>query len=171
MGWFCLPSLLQWNCIILLLHYEHRKPSTVSASPAVIRIASKHLHNDLARAIEALEQKKLAVVMLVLFFISIHARLNRQHTSCWNSHRAVLDSATEYNAQQCPYRPHKSKILGENQRTKLWYGASTPLIGHPKALRHLYALQTHWSGLQLQSNLIGHSTTFKVNNYDPKAAF
>ena len=30
-----------------------------SASVAVIKTASKHLHNDLARAIEALEQKKL----------------------------------------------------------------------------------------------------------------
>ena len=45
-GWFCLPLLRQWNCIIQLLHYEHRKPSTVLASPAVIRIASKHLHNE-----------------------------------------------------------------------------------------------------------------------------
>ena len=43
-----------------LLHYEHRKTSAVSASPAAIRTASKHLHNDLARAIEALEQKKNA---------------------------------------------------------------------------------------------------------------
>ena len=56
--WFWLPFLRQWNYIIQLLHYEHRKPSTVLASPAVIRTASKHLHNDLARAIEALEQKK-----------------------------------------------------------------------------------------------------------------
>ena len=32
--------------------------ATVSASLAVINTASKHLHNDLARAIEALEQKK-----------------------------------------------------------------------------------------------------------------
>ena len=31
---------------------------TASASLAVINTASKHLHNDLARAIEALEQKK-----------------------------------------------------------------------------------------------------------------
>ena len=31
---------------------------TASASLAVIKTASKHLHNDLARAIEALEQKK-----------------------------------------------------------------------------------------------------------------
>ena len=34
------------------------KPATVSASLAVISTASKYLHNDLARAIEALEQKK-----------------------------------------------------------------------------------------------------------------
>ena len=33
---------------------------TASASLAVIKTASKHLHNDLARAIEALEQKKSA---------------------------------------------------------------------------------------------------------------
>ena len=33
---------------------------TASASLAVINTASKHLHNDLARAIEALEQKKKA---------------------------------------------------------------------------------------------------------------
>ena len=32
---------------------------TASASLAVIKTASKHLHNDLARAIEALEQKKI----------------------------------------------------------------------------------------------------------------
>ena len=34
------------------------KPVTLSASLAVISKASKYLHNDLARAIEALEQKK-----------------------------------------------------------------------------------------------------------------
>ena len=48
----------QWNVIIRLRHYEHRKLTTVLASLAVISIASKHLHNDLAKAIEALEQKK-----------------------------------------------------------------------------------------------------------------
>ena len=35
------------------------KPATVSASLAVISTASKYLHNDLARAIKALEQKKI----------------------------------------------------------------------------------------------------------------
>ena len=34
------------------------KPATVSASLAVISTASKYLHNDLARAIEALAPKK-----------------------------------------------------------------------------------------------------------------
>ena len=34
---------------------------TASASLAVIKTASKHLHNDLARAIEALEQKKVPI--------------------------------------------------------------------------------------------------------------
>ena len=37
------------------------KPATVSASLAVISTASKYLHNDLARAIKALEQKKILV--------------------------------------------------------------------------------------------------------------
>ena len=55
-GWS--PSVHQWNDIIRLWHYEHRKLTTVSASIAVISTASKHLHNDLAKAIEALEQKK-----------------------------------------------------------------------------------------------------------------
>ena len=36
------------------------KPGTASALLAVIDTASKHLHNDLARAIKALEQKKLS---------------------------------------------------------------------------------------------------------------
>ena len=40
-----------------------RKPSTASASLAVINTASKHLHNDLARAIKALAQKKSKVCM------------------------------------------------------------------------------------------------------------
>ena len=40
-------------------HHEYMKPATVSASLAVISTASKYLHNDLARAIKALEQKKL----------------------------------------------------------------------------------------------------------------
>ena len=35
-----------------------RKSVTASASLAVIHTASKYLHNDLARAIKALEQKK-----------------------------------------------------------------------------------------------------------------
>ena len=55
-GWS--SSVFQWNNIIRLWHYEHRKLTTVSASLAVISTASKHLHNDLAKAIEALEQKK-----------------------------------------------------------------------------------------------------------------
>ena len=38
-------------------HYDYRKLATVSASFAVINTASKHLHNDLAKATEALEQK------------------------------------------------------------------------------------------------------------------
>ena len=38
-------------------HHEYMKPATVSASLAVISTASKYLHNDLARAIKALEQK------------------------------------------------------------------------------------------------------------------
>ena len=51
-------SFHQWNNIIRLWHYEYRKLDTLSASLAVINTASKHLHNDLAKAIEALEQKK-----------------------------------------------------------------------------------------------------------------
>ena len=51
----------QWNGIIRLRHYEHRKPTTVLASLAVISTASKHLHNNLAKAIETLEQKKPAL--------------------------------------------------------------------------------------------------------------
>ena len=42
------------------------KPVTVSASLAVISTASKYLHNDLARAIEALEQKKGLLQLLML---------------------------------------------------------------------------------------------------------
>ena len=41
-----------------------RKPVTASASLAVINTASKHLHNDLARAIKALEQKKVVTQCL-----------------------------------------------------------------------------------------------------------
>ena len=55
-GWS--SSVYQWNDIIRLWHYEQRKLTTVLASLAVISTASKHLHNDLAKAIEALEQKK-----------------------------------------------------------------------------------------------------------------
>ena len=43
------------------------KPATVSASLAVISTASKYLHNDLARAIKALEQKKKHISINVLF--------------------------------------------------------------------------------------------------------
>ena len=53
---FCFSSFSWWNEIIL--HHESRELATVSASLAVISTASKHLHNDLARAVEALEQKK-----------------------------------------------------------------------------------------------------------------
>ena len=48
--------LVEWN--YTALHHESRELATVSASLAEISKASKHLHNDLARAIEALEQKK-----------------------------------------------------------------------------------------------------------------
>ena len=38
--------------------------------------------------------ERLAVVNVsVLGVVSIHARLNHQHISCWNSHRAVLSTA------------------------------------------------------------------------------
>ena len=47
-----------------------QEASAVSASPAVLRIASKHLHNDLARAIEALEQKKIVFVCFLVCFFS-----------------------------------------------------------------------------------------------------
>ena len=50
--------LHQWYDIIRLWHYEHTKLATVLAFLAVISTASKHLHNDLARDIKALEQKK-----------------------------------------------------------------------------------------------------------------
>ena len=42
-------------------HHED-EAATVPASLAVISTASKHLHNDLARAIEALEQKKVVLI-------------------------------------------------------------------------------------------------------------
>ena len=45
------------------------KPATVSASLAVISTASKYLHNDLARAIEALEQKKMFFGFDLLFLV------------------------------------------------------------------------------------------------------
>ena len=71
----CLFALFWWLCVFLWCccclcfcfflsfisgtwHCDHRKLTTVLASLAVISTASKHLHNDLAKAIEALEQKK-----------------------------------------------------------------------------------------------------------------
>ena len=59
-GWSCLPFFVFTS---VELHHtaialRTQEASAVSASPAVIRIASEHLHNDLARAIEALEHKK-----------------------------------------------------------------------------------------------------------------
>ena len=64
--WFCgclcflfVSFFYQGNDIIRLWHQDHRKLTTVLASLAVISTASKHLHNDLAKAIEALEQKKI----------------------------------------------------------------------------------------------------------------
>ena len=78
---FCFVLVFVWVFVVLLLfvffvcfflisverhhtawHYEHRKLTTVLASLAVISTASKHLHNDLAKAIEALEQKKATAV-------------------------------------------------------------------------------------------------------------
>ena len=58
-----------WSCFLFFLvfsvewhhtawHHESRKLATVSASLAVISTASKYLHNDLAKAIKALEHKK-----------------------------------------------------------------------------------------------------------------
>ena len=61
---FFFPFLLRfflWNDIILLGTTNH-EAVTVSASLAVINTASKHLHNDLARAIEALEHKNIVSV-------------------------------------------------------------------------------------------------------------
>ena len=40
-------------------HHDYRKLATVSASLALISTASKHLHDDLAKAIDALERKKM----------------------------------------------------------------------------------------------------------------
>ena len=78
-GVVCSSFLRQWNCIIRLWHYEHRKPSTVSASLAVIRTASKHLHNDLAKAIEALEQKKTRFSQLISCKNKLVERLGKSY--------------------------------------------------------------------------------------------
>ena len=45
-------------------HHEYMKPATISASLAVISTANKYLHNNLARAIKALEQKKMCAPSL-----------------------------------------------------------------------------------------------------------
>ena len=59
-GVFGFSSCHQWNDITWPLgHYAHMKLTTVLASLAWISTASKHLHNDLAKAIEALEQKRI----------------------------------------------------------------------------------------------------------------
>ena len=58
--------MLSFHCFLLhhtAWHHED-EAATVPASLAVISTASKHLHNDLARAIEALEQKKEKVAPL-----------------------------------------------------------------------------------------------------------
>ena len=68
--WFCclLVVVLVAVCffshggIISLVCTTNQKPVTASASIAVIHTASKYLHNDLARAIKALEQKKKPLV-------------------------------------------------------------------------------------------------------------
>ena len=52
-----LVLFLSWNGIINTCT-TNQEPFTVSAPLAIINTASKHLHNDLARAIKALEQKK-----------------------------------------------------------------------------------------------------------------
>ena len=54
----CVFPFLPWNGIILTCT-TNLEAFTASASLAVINTASKHLHNDLARAIKALEQKKI----------------------------------------------------------------------------------------------------------------
>ena len=55
------------SCISGMMSYSSGTTSTRSlirlASPAVISTASKHLHNDLAKAIKALEQKKKGLCM------------------------------------------------------------------------------------------------------------
>ena len=44
-------------------HHDYRKLATVAASLALISTASKHLHDDLAKAIEALEQKNCGIIV------------------------------------------------------------------------------------------------------------
>ena len=71
-GWS--PSVHQWNDIIRLWHYEHR------TSLAVISTASKHLHNDLAKAVGALEQKKLFLSNMQLNVLNDLAKVKRRWT-------------------------------------------------------------------------------------------
>ena len=52
------------------------KPATASASFAVISTASKHLHNDLARAIEALAQKQ---------YFYLHSGSFKSYALRWNA--------------------------------------------------------------------------------------
>ena len=80
--------------IIRLWHYEHTKLTTVLASLAIISTASKHLHNDLAKAIKALEQKKMAFVLFcgaVWFFVCWFLFSgDRTALGLWTAYRSML---------------------------------------------------------------------------------
>ena len=65
------------------------EPFTASASLAVIHTASKYLHNDLARAIKAFEQKKKSSICLMpIFGVGKVYRI-------WTSKRVLPSSARD----------------------------------------------------------------------------
>ena len=75
--WFLLFVCFVWFFFFSMeWHYTARKLTTVSASLAVISTASKHLHNDLAKAIEALEEKKISWKNDVLEVICLRCYLD-----------------------------------------------------------------------------------------------
>ena len=62
-----------------------QEAATALASLAEISAASKHLHNDLAKAVEVLEQKRILKKKLQSF-------IERRHSATTNDNLAIVDS-------------------------------------------------------------------------------
>ena len=95
-GFVCfLPLVFAVEWHYTAWHHEYMKSATESASLAVISTASKYLHNELARAIEALEQKKIQLRTFECYCVLLCTTLLRRRVTELSCQTCVVSLKSE----------------------------------------------------------------------------